>query len=590
MRHPCSLAAIMLASSASLLMSAATLARTVTFPVTPSADQRYLEDAAGQPFPILGRTAWFITSLTQAEYSLFLDDTAAKGYTAFEFHVINHDPRGNHEPYAGNGALPFLKRLDGANWSGSLSYGNINAEAPDLTTPNETYWAHVDALLAHAESNDELAFMFPAYVGYAGGEQGWMMELVANGPSKVYAYGAWIAARYAARTNIVWMMGGDMGTGSNPFNAQQTEVEQALLDGLQSVTPQQSTLFSAEWSSESIATDQVTLGPEMTLNGAYSFSGYSAHECRRGYDYASTEPAFLLEEPYDEEGPDGNGVNGNATQPVRRFQWWGWLSSIGGCVSGNGYIWPFNPGWTSHLNTQGAQDMARLNAFVKSIAWYELVPSGLGGMGTIVTEGGGSSDYMDDYVAAAASLDGTLLVAYVPPDHTGTIRIDMTKLSVPARARWFNPATAAYVHIGINLPNVGTRVFTPPGDNGSGSNDWSLVIDVDSGTSEVGDDLSIGGSGSGSPLSFDLRLSGRHPYTGDVTFEYDVPRENAAVTVSVFTAGGRRIAQLVQDSKPVGRYTMRWDGMESNEQCSGVFFLRLDAGSYSVTRRFVLLR
>ena len=448
-----------------------------SFPVSPSADGRSLQDATGAPFPILGRTAWFITSLTQSEYQTFLDDTAARGHTAIEFHVINHDPRGNNEPFAGNGTLPFLNRLDGGPWSGALTYGNINAEAPDFTTPNEAYWGHADAILGYAESRGQLGFMFPAYVGYAGGEQGWMQELVANGPARIQSYGAWIAARYAARKNIVWMMGGDMGTGGNPFNPAQLAVEQALLTGLQSVPGQQSTLFSAEWNSESIATDQVPFGPSMTLNGAYSWSGDVSNQARRAYAYAPVEPGFLLEEPYDEEGPDGNGYNPSATQPVRRFQWWGWLSSIGGYISGNGSVWPFNPGWQAHLGTQGAQDMKHLNGFVRSIAWQQLVPSGLGGMGTIVTAGGGSVS-SPSYVSAAATLDGILVVAYVPPAHTGSITIDMTKLSAPARARWFNPTTAAYTDIGTNLPNTGTQDFTPPGDNGTGFSDWALVIDV----------------------------------------------------------------------------------------------------------------
>ena len=92
-------------------------------------------------------------------------------------------------------------------------------------------------------------------------------------------------------------------------------------------------------------------------------------------------PAFLLEEPYDEEGGDGDSTNANATQPVRRFQWWGWLSTIGGYISGNGYVWLFTgTTWQQHLNSQGTQDMGRLNAFVKSIGWSQLVPSGLGGL------------------------------------------------------------------------------------------------------------------------------------------------------------------------------------------------------------------
>jgi len=105
------------------------------------------------------------------------------------------------------------------------------------------------------------------------------------------------------------------------------------------------------------------------------------------------------------------------------------------------------------------------------------VPSGLGGMGEIVTDGG-STEWADDYVSAAATTDGTLLVAYVPPDHTGTITVDMTTLSGPARARWFNPTTAVYTVVGDGLPNTGEVIFTPPGDNGSGFSDWVLVVDV----------------------------------------------------------------------------------------------------------------
>jgi len=248
------------------------------------------------------------------------------------------------------------------------------------------------------------------------------------------------------------------------------------------------------------------------------------------------------------------------------------VSTVGGYISGNGYIWPFNPGWQSHLNTQGAQDMARLNAFVRSIPWQNLVPSGLGSIANrgsnpltplpsrergrgegltdrplepipltppsgsiektplpsrergrgegltdrplepisltppsgsiekiplplrergrgegpqdrflrrigIIVIAGGSDEFSDDYVSAAATPDGTLIVAYVPPAHTGDITIDMSILSHPARARWFNPTTADYTTIADNLPNSGPHTFTPPGDNGSGDSDWVLVMD-----------------------------------------------------------------------------------------------------------------
>src|SRR5690606_42022423 len=86
-------------------------------------------------------------------------------------------------------------------------------------------------------------------------------------------------------------------------------------------------------------------------------------------------------------GPDGNNYNPNATQPVRRFQWWGWLTTIGGYISGNGYVWQFvDPIWQQHLETQGAQDMMRLNEFIKSLEWWKLVPGGLDGMKDIIVD------------------------------------------------------------------------------------------------------------------------------------------------------------------------------------------------------------
>lgn len=447
------------------------------FPVKHAANGRYLVDQNDAPFPILGRTAWFVLSAPEAEYRTFIDDTVARGYTAIELHVLNHDPRGNNPPFNGNGDLPFLNRLDGTSWNGSFS-----GSEPDFTTPNEAYWSFVDGFFAYCESKGILVFFFPAYVGFQGGEQGWMEELVANGVTNATRYGEWIATRYQNQKNLVWMMGGDMGTAPNSFNTEQTEVERALLTGITNVPGQQSVQFSAEWSSESIATDQTNFGAAMTLNGVYSHSGYVAYHCRRAYAHSPLRPAFLLEEPYDEEGLDGNGFNPAATQPVRRFQWWGWLSSIGGYISGNGYVWGFRTNnatvdWHNHLDTPGSRDMARLNAFMGTIAWYKLVPSGLNGMRVLVTDGG-SSEYFVDYVTAAASPDGTLLVAYLPPAHNGPITVDMGVMSGPVDARWFDPTSAVYADIGTGLTNAGSRSFTTPGDNSAGAKDWVLVLKV----------------------------------------------------------------------------------------------------------------
>ena len=294
--------------AAVLLMYAAATQAAPAFPVKYGADKRYLVDQNGVPFPIMGRTAWFVTSLPAADYRLFVDDTVARGFNAIEFSAHSDDSRGNHPPFNGNGDIPFLRRLNGTDWNGALSYGNITSEAPDFTTPNEAYWSFVDALLAYCESKGVLVFMFPAFVGYLGGNQGWMQEMTANGQSRMQTYGAWIATRYKNQKNLVWMVGGDMSS----FTAAQNNAEMGLFNGLKSVPGQQSTLFSAEWSGESIATDQPTYGPSMTLNGVYTWKGLVNVYGLKAYGHTPVAPAFLLEEPYDE--------GGSGRQPCQRVR------------------------------------------------------------------------------------------------------------------------------------------------------------------------------------------------------------------------------------------------------------------------------
>jgi hypothetical protein len=452
----------------------------VEFPLAYSADQRYLTDRRGVAFPILGRASWLIVSLPQAEYRRYLEDTTAKGFNVIELTAVSRIADGHRAPFDGRGDAPFLRRLDGKRWDGHLAYRHIEAEAPDFTTPNPDYWSYVDELLDYCAAHGIAVLMFPAYVGYAGTDQGWMREMLANGATRMQRYGAWIAERYRDRANIVWMLGGDRGTPPFPFSAEELGVERALVAGLDTVPGQQSRQYSAEWSGP-LASSLEEFAPHITLDGSYGPE--TAANGRLGYSRDPIRPAFLLEGPYDEEGPDGNYRNVlHATQPVRRFLWWGWLNSIGGYVAGNGYVWPFDRGsrlrlrarYLSHLDTQNTTDLAHLNALIRSISWYALVPDGLAPVGVLVTEGRGTPDAAG-YVAAAASPDGRLLLAYAGPGAHHAFRLDMTRMRGPVTARWFNPTTGAYTSLGT-LPNRSTHEFMPPGDNGTGYDDWALIL------------------------------------------------------------------------------------------------------------------
>jgi hypothetical protein len=189
--------------------------------------------------------------------------------------------------------------------------------------------------------------------------------------------------------------------------------------------------------------------------------------------------AFLLEEPYDEEGPDGNNYNPNSTQPVRRFQWWGWLGTIGGYIAGNGFVWQFvDPTWQQHLDTQGAQDMARLNAFINSLEWWTLIPEGLNGMENLVVNN--VADTSASYIAAAATRTGSMLVAYAPPPYKGDIVIDMTSIKRTLNAYWFDPTNGKYISVkGDQLERTDQLSFSVPGPNSRNENDWVLLMTED---------------------------------------------------------------------------------------------------------------
>lgn len=66
-------------------------------------------------------------------------------------------------------------------------------------------------------------------------------------------------------------------------------------------------------------------------------------------------------------------------------------------------------------------------------------------------------------------------MAYVP-DHR-TISVDMSKLSAPVTARWYDPASGTWTQIpGSPLRESGTHPFQTPAKNSDGDEDWVLVL------------------------------------------------------------------------------------------------------------------
>ena len=111
--------------------------------------------------------------------------------------------------------------------------------------------------------------------------------------------------------------------------------------------------------------------------------------------------------------------------------------------------------------------------------WFRLVPDQehkvvKAGYGTFAA---GGTINENDYVTAARTPDGKLVIAYIP--ETRTITVDMRKLSGRAWARWHDPTNGRSAAIaGSPFPNRGAKQFRPPGENGDGDGDWVLVLNT----------------------------------------------------------------------------------------------------------------
>jgi hypothetical protein len=443
----------------------ATVTPSVQFPVGPDASARFQVDARGTPFPILGRHLNLIFSLSPTDYGFVLDDTLAKGFNSIYIKVPITPGNDNGTGRDADGNLPFAKRLDGATYTGSFTFSDINNEAPDFNTTAaaEPFWRNFDRFLAACLTRGLLVFWQPAYVGFHNTD--WWMGLdnilVANGAAKLEAYGAWVAGRYQNQKNLVWMLGGDKGTDGTPFSSPETAVLTGFHTGLKSVVTA-SAQYSALWLRDSIAKD--LFASDITLNGTYAAALQVNNQGARAWAFSPTTPAYMQECPLE----PGSGI-------VRRFMAWGWLSSVGGYMFLNGDVAAFVPTYLANLNTQGTLDTKRLNELIRSIQWWKLAPDN-----AAISAGGGTVD-TETQVAVASSFaadGGSLLFAYCPPSHTGTLTLTMSRMRGLTRARWWDPTNGAYTDDSSGLANSGTHEFTKPGTNALGDNDWLLRLDA----------------------------------------------------------------------------------------------------------------
>jgi Tol biopolymer transport system component len=93
-------------------------------------------------------------------------------------------------------------------------------------------------------------------------------------------------------------------------------------------------------------------------------------------------------------------------------------------------------------------------------------------------------------------------------------------------------------------------------------------------------------SNSNLPVIFSLSQNYPNPFNPTTTVNFSVPK-SGFVTIKLYDILGKQVATLINDNKPAGNYSVKFDG---SKLVSGVYFYRMETGSFSQSRKLLLLK
>jgi hypothetical protein len=420
-----------LAESAALAAPGA--AQSPAYPLSIGPDQRHIVDRDGAAVFFHAEAAWhMIPRLTRPEVVEYLDDRQRKGFNALLISLVVTDGYPNGPGTTRGGSPPF--RVAG-----------------DFGTPNEVYFAQADWVLNQAHARGFTVFLFPAYLGYECGAEGWCAAMRQSGVEKLRGWGRWVGNRYRDLPNVVWVNAGD----ADAARYGVAELVDAVAEGIREVDAAH--LHTGHCARQSSGADCYDR-PWLDFNTTYSDCAETAARLRADYARSPRRPFVYIEGRYEfEKDADPRCLRGQAYQAL--------LGGAGGHFFGSGRIWDFPKGWRKGLDSAGSRSMVHFGRLLRSRRWDLLVPDV---DRKLVPAEAGATGGPD--LAAARTSDGRTVLVYVP--HKRTLAVDLRQVSGgSAAAWWFHPASGKARSLGT-FPTQGTREFTPPSNA-----DWVLVID-----------------------------------------------------------------------------------------------------------------
>jgi hypothetical protein len=131
----------------------------------------------------------------------------------------------------------------------------------------------------------------------------------------------------------------------------------------------------------------------------------------------------------------------------------------------------------------------------------------------------------------------------------------------------------------VNSSFEAFRIYSPAGAN-SYTTVSSTKIDVTNGTTDV-EEIS-----SELPTEYSLEQNYPNPFNPTTNISFSIPN-NEVVTLTIYNSLGEKMSTLLNESLAAGSYEVNFD---ASGYSSGLYLYKINAGSYSFTKKMLLLK
>lgn len=419
---------------------------------------RFLQTSDGQPFFWLGDTAWELFHRLNLEQArLYLRNRQVKRFTVIQ--------------------AVLLAEFEGLNTPNA--YGEKPLIDNDPTRPNEAYFAFVDQVVDFAAGHELYMGLLPTWGDKV--TPMWGVGPAVFTPENAQVYGRWLGERYGAKSNVLWILGGD-----RPAEHQGSDfrpIWRALAAGIREAAPQAFMTYHPMGGFSS----SLWLHAEPWLDMNMMQSGHGGGHDVPCWDMIAADYALQPAKPtldgepnYEDHPvnpwPTWDPANGYYDDYDVRKQLYRSVFA-GGCgvTYGHHSVWqmwlpkyePINyPLMTvdEALDRPAAAQAQHLRALIESRPFFSRIP----GQDMLASPAG----ELGQRVQATRDANGAYAFVYFPLSRPVTLRLDQLAGRY-VRASWFDPRIGADSPQG-EYPASGSRTFTPP----AAGPDWVLILDA----------------------------------------------------------------------------------------------------------------